>query len=1693
MNGHVFQCHGETTDKKQFLKTVQMLADHVNKTFDYPQDVISMCKPPYSLQAISLPREPTEAEMQVASKRFIWESEMKMYMNRKLKQESNRLALFSVIWGQCSPLMQAKLESLTMYQERRDGTDCRWLINEIQGITHRFEGTRYVYLSLDDAWTEYYNMRQGGNQTLHEYLEDFRARIEVLEHYGASIGADQAFIDEVKARRQGGAATDEESSLNILRRAATDEESSLNILRRGMRPDVNLRGTISEAAIKEEAKQRCMAIAFLKRADQRQYGSLWSDLENQFSRGFDQYPTDLTAAYNLLLTYRAPTQVAAPRPNGGSDLAGITFVQNSDDVPGSDGVVHVGIKCFNCQSFGHYATKCTEASTRGSQFLHYTFANEPHGSIPNTWILLDNQSTCSVFNNPDLLSDIRYSDVSLRVHTNGGIQVSNMIGTLKNFGEVWYNPNSLANIISMASVCRLCRVTMDSSKENCINVYRQDGSIMKFQQYENGLYFYDTRIQPYSPEVSDYVFLNTVRENKANYTSRELKGADQARKLYRMLNHPSEEDFAYYLDNNLVLNCPLTSDDAKRALAIYGPEVSTLKGKTTKKQNKGIPNFNPVKIPAPIIAKYNKLRLFIDVFFVNGMPFFHTISQFVKFRTVAALRNRTKDTLFKELEAVLNLYKARGFDIIRVEGDREFACLKNDFQPIDVNIADADDHVHEAERSVRTLKERTRCSVHTLPYKRIPRTVVKSIVETACRALNQFPAKDGASKHLSPLTIMTGLGNLDYNDLSIELGSYAQVYEDNNPKNTTKNRTTPAIALNRTGNAQGGYYFLSLVTGKRLSRGQWDELPIPDGVIAAVEQMALNEGQPLIENNGLVFEWSPGVIIGEEQAHEGQGPEYDYDDSDDEYDFVPDSQEDEDLVEEMEDYPVHGEDADGVHDQGVAEFAQEPELELGYLEDDEEPPLLMRGEEYDSDSEDEDDDDELPLPDYGPNPDLTENEERVPDLPGNEERDRSDTPSGESARVPRYHLRANRTRSYDHRYDRSFLQTDYLKSKGISTSDSVHNVDVSKISLHEAVDQAVQGASFAMLHQYVTHFIMTQMSMKAGVKKFGHLAVEALYKEFLQLHNKTVFEGQRADDLSKETKKAALRAINLIKEKRDGRIKGRTVADGSVQRELFTKDETTSPTVSTDALLMSLIIDGFEKRDVATADVEGAYLHADNEDYTLLRLENESVDIMCSVWEGYREFVTTEGGKKVLYLRLVKALYGCVKSALLWYELFTGTLKDMGFELNPYDMCVANKEVDGKQCTVAWYVDDNKISHVDPLVVTAVIEKIEARFGKMTVTRGKEHVFLGMKITFRDDGYVEIDMSDYCGEAIDDFGEVSTTEVSSPATRKLYDVDEDAKPLDRKRMEVFHSVVAKCLYISHRGRPDIMLPVAFLCTRVSRSTKEDWDKLKRVLQFVQSTINEPRILGAVDLKKMGTFADVAYAVHQDRKSHTGGALSFGVGTLSNKSRKQSLNTKSSTEAEVVGASDYLPNSIWMKKFMYAQGYELEENVFHQDNESAIRFAKNGRKSAGQNSKHIDIRYFFIKDRLELEDYEVRYCPTHLMIADFFTKPLQGNLFRKLRAVVMGAITVEELFAEWKNESPPVSTKERVGKDSFSNKCETETEGRSTDSSPSRPSILKKKVEKLRTYADVVKCVKRVRFGNERRKTMQTSPPLTLKK
>ena len=147
-------------------------------------------------------------------------------------------------------------------------------------------------------------------------------------------------------------------------------------------------------------------------------------------------------------------------------------------------------------------------------------------------------------------------------------------------------------------------------------------------------------------------------------------------------------------------------------------------------------------------------------------------------------------------------------------------------------------------------------------------------------------------------------------------------------------------------------------------------------------------------------------------------------------------------------------------------------------------------------------------------------------------------------------------------------------------------------------------------------------------------------------------------------------------------------------------------------------------------------------------MEGEEVEVMVDANPSYGEYVTYEKGKKVLYLRLRTALYGIMQAALLWYETYSVCLKKNGFKLNPYDPCIANKIINGKQCTICWHVDDNKISHEDPKVVDEVINMIKNEFHDVTVKRGNKHAFIGMDVKMNEDGTVTLSMKDYIEESI---------------------------------------------------------------------------------------------------------------------------------------------------------------------------------------------------------------------------------------------------------------------------------------------------------------------------------------------------------
>jgi hypothetical protein len=498
----------------------------------------------------------------------------------------------------------------------------------------------------------------------------------------------------------------------------------------------------------------------------------------------------------------------------------------------------------------------------------------------------------------------------------------------------------------------------------------------------------------------------------------------------------------------------------------------------------------------------------------------------------------------------------------------------------------------------------------------------------------------------------------------------------------------------------------------------------------------------------------------------------------------------------------------------------------------------------------------------------------------------------------------------------------------------------------------------------------------------------------------------------------------FLKLKRTGDIKGRGYADGRSQRNYMTKEETSSPTVSIQGLMtkeetsspnvsiqgliLLCMINAKKGRDVATADIPGAFLQTDyDEGGTHLRIERTMAEMLAqNDPKLYRRYITTtHNGKKVLYAETMKAIYGTLNASLLFWIKLSYSLTKMGFTFNPYDRCCMNKQIDGSQCTILWHVDDIKVSHVDPTAVTTVLALINEEYGKetpLTVTRGQVHHYLGMTIDFSMPGRVQFTMIEYITDTLDNLPEDMQGEAATPAGKHLFKVDKDTPTLfNDDDATMFHHNTAKLLFAAKRARPDLQLAVAFLCTRMRAPDTNDYKKLGRLMKYIWATIGLPLILAMDKSGKIRWYIAVAFAVHNDMKSHTGAMMMMGQGAASAQSSKKQLNTKSSIESELMGVDDNISQVIWCRYFLEAQDEAIDNNIVYQDNQSSMKLEKNGMKSSDKRTRHINIRYFFVINRIAAGELNVEYCPTLDMIGDYFTKPLQGSLFRNFRNTILG--------------------------------------------------------------------------------------------
>ncbi len=210
--------------------------------------------------------------------------------------------------------------------------------------------------------------------------------------------------------------------------------------------------------------------------------------------------------------------------------------------------------------------------------------------------------------------------------------------------------------------------------------------------------------------------------------------------------------------------------------------------------------------------------------------------------------------------------------------------------------------------------------------------------------------------------------------------------------------------------------------------------------------------------------------------------------------------------------------------------------------------------------------------------------------------------------------------------------------------------------------------------------------------------------------------------------------------------------------------------------------------------------------------------------------------------------------------------------------------------------------------------------------------------------------------------------------------------------------------------------------------EEDWGKLKQVVKYLNGTKHLKLTLTVESLRLLKWYVDGSHNVHWDCKGHGGAMFTMGKGSMSNYSRKIKLNTKISTETELLAADMYMPKMLWSLNFIQAQGYEAECMGLYQDNISSQLLVKNGRMSSRKKTKHIKSNFFFIKDRVDIREIKVIDCRTEEMQAEVLIKTLKGMAFRTMQAELMNCPVNYDKDDECKsNWAKQKSTAAKMGK------------------------------------------------------------------
>ena len=474
----------------------------------------------------------------------------------------------------------------------------------------------------------------------------------------------------------------------------------------------------------------------------------------------------------------------------------------------------------------------------------------------------------------------------------------------------------------------------------------------------------------------------------------------------------------------------------------------------------------------------------------------------------------------------------------------------------------------------------------------------------------------------------------------------------------------------------------------------------------------------------------------------------------------------------------------------------------------------------------------------------------------------------------------------------------------------------------------------------------------------------------------------------------------IFKTKRDSkgnieRYKARLVAKGFTQKEGIDYKETFSPVSSKDSFRTIMALVAHLDLELHQMDVKTAFLNGDI-DETIYMVQPEN-------------FVS--GDPKSMVCKLKKSIYGLKQASRQWYHKFHQVITSYGFEVNMVDDCVYHKFSGSKLIFLILYVDDILLASSDIGLLHDTKKFLTKNFEMKDL--GDASFVLGIQILRdRSRGILGLSQKSYIEKVLDRFGMKNCASGDTPVAKgDKFSLSQCPKnKLEIKEMEKipYASAIGSLMYAQVCTRPDIAFIVGVLGRYLSNPGVDHWKAAKRVMRYLKRTKDYMLTYRRSDRLEIIGYTDSDFAGCQDSKRSTSGYVyMLAGGAISWRSAKQTLIASSTMAAEFIACYEASNHGIWLRNFVtglrVVDGIERPLKIFC-DNKSAVLYSNNNRSST--KSKHIDIKFLVVKERVQSGQISIEHIGTNSMLADPLTKGLTPKAFHEHTAH-MGVILFED--------------------------------------------------------------------------------------